>query len=341
MKRIVLCGGGTAGHIIPNIALVPYLSKYFDKIYYMGNIDGLEYKIATENNLEFYSTDVIKLQRDKLLSNIKIPFVLYKGIKQAKNILRKISPSIIFCKGGYASLPSALAGRCLNIPVICHESDMTLGLANKIISNFADATLTSFKDTIAKGNVIYTGLPIRDIIDKGNKNKLIRQLNLHMRANILVMGGSQGSQPINKALIDALPYLVKDYNIIHISGKAQSSIESDFYKNIEFVSNIQDYYDLADIVISRAGATACAEITYLRKKAILIPLPKGNSRGDQEQNANYYEKLGLVKVLQQSNLSKESLISAIKDLENSPSPQYSISKASNVEIANLISQYCR
>lgn len=339
--KIVLTGGGTAGHIMPNIALLPELKKRFEQIYYIGAKDSLEEKIAKDNLIQFFPTEVVKFQRKHILNNLKIPFVLLKGINTSKKILRKLQPSVVFCKGGYVSLPTAFAAKQLNIPVICHESDMTLGLANRLICPFAAATLTSYKKTQGKGNIIYCGTPIRDRIGKGDKNRLRSELGLPDRPTLLIMGGSMGSAVINNTVIEACGELLKTYNIVHILGNNKMDYKSRYYRNICFADNIEDYFALADIVISRAGATACAELAFLKKKTLLIPLPKGSSRGDQELNAKAYREAGAAEVLPQKDLSKESLIAAIKALSLSPSPQPKTKLASNVEIASLISKYCK
>jgi len=340
MKSIVLTGGGTAGHIMPNIALLPELRKKFDGIYYIGSHDSLEERIAEKNGIDFFAVESVKLKRDKILENFKIPFVLIKGINNAKKILKKLNPSIVFCKGGYASLPAAYAAKSLKIPVICHESDMTLGLANRLISRFSAATFTSYPETSGR-NVILVGTPIRENIGHGDREKLRGDLKLDNRPNILIMGGSLGSLAINNAVIEAADELVKTYNIIHIAGKNPIDFKNDNYRLIAFADNIEDYFALSDIVVSRAGATACAELAYLKKKTLLIPLPKGSSRGDQELNAMSYLKAGAAKVLLQKDLNKESLISAINALYSSPSPQSKVKSASCVEIVNLIEKYCK
>jgi UDP-N-acetylglucosamine--N-acetylmuramyl-(pentapeptide) pyrophosphoryl-undecaprenol N-acetylglucosamine transferase len=281
MNNILLAGGGTAGHIMPNIALLPELKKRFDNIYYTGGAGSMEEKICRRYDIPFYPTDVVKFRRDNMLKNFKVPFGLMRGIRGAKKLIRQLNPCVIFCKGGYASLPAAYAAKSLGIPVICHESDMTLGLANKLISSFATLTLTSYKETKVNGKHEFTGVPVRDNIGAGNRAKLIRELNLRDKPNLLVMGGSQGSKAINDTLLLALNTLTEKYNVIHISGKALGINRSGYY-NVPYADNIEDYYALADVVVSRAGATACAELSYLNKKMLLIPLPKGASRGDQE-----------------------------------------------------------
>jgi UDP-N-acetylglucosamine--N-acetylmuramyl-(pentapeptide) pyrophosphoryl-undecaprenol N-acetylglucosamine transferase len=341
MHSIILAGGGTAGHIMPNLALIPELRKRFDRIYYMGGADSLEEKITSDHGIEFFTVEVVKLRRDKIFSNLDIPFKLLKGIKSAKKIMKELSPEIVFLKGGYASLPVAYAAKLLRIPVICHESDMTLGLANKLISAFSEATFISFPETKAR-NAVYTGTPVRDWIKAGDKDKLMRELGLPRRPTVLVMGGSQGSKAINQAIAAAAPELVKKFNILHLTGRNKIAFTDKYYKSVEFATNIEDYFALADIVVSRAGATSLAELNSLNKKMILIPLPKGGaSRGDQELNAAYYAKSGAAYVIRQENLSKESLISAINYLYDAPSPKRILKSASNVEIVDLISKYCK
>ena len=168
MHSIILAGGGTAGHIMPNLALIPELRKRFDRIYYMGGADSLEEKITSDHGIEFFTVEVVKLRRDKIYSNLDIPFKLLKGIKSAKKIMKELSPEIVFLKGGYASLPVAYAAKLLRIPVICHESDMTLGLANKLISAFSEATFISFPETKAR-NAVYGHAGKR--LDKGGRQR--------------------------------------------------------------------------------------------------------------------------------------------------------------------------
>ena len=341
MKSIVLCGGGTAGHIMPNIALLPEFKKHYDNIYYLGGQNSLEERIASSYNIPFYHTPVIKFRRKKILNNIKIPFVMLGGIKKAKSILRQLNPCVVFAKGGYASLPAAYAAKSLGIPVICHESDMTLGLANRLISRFSTVTMTSYPDTVARGNVITVGTPIRDSIARGNKDRIIRKYNLNSKPIILVMGGSMGSKAINRVVLQAAEELLQTFNIIHISGSENNDFRAEGYINVAFASNIEDYFAAAHIVISRAGATACAELASIKKKTLLIPLPKGTSRGDQVLNAKAYQKAGAAKVLLQDDLNKDSLIMAINTLNNETSPNVNIKTASNAEIVNIIVKYSR
>lgn len=336
MKSIVLCGGGTAGHIMPNIALIDELKKTYDKIYYMGGANSMEERICKEKGITFYATEVVKFDRGNILKNFKVPLTLFKGIKQAKNILKKIKPSVIFAKGGYASLPTCIAGKSLKIPVICHESDFTLGLANKIISLFSVATFTSFDSTKVHGTKIVTGVPVRKSIFYGvgdNVGTFDNRL-----PTILVMGGSLGARAINRCLYRALDDLTKYFNVLHISGDDENIVHLNYLK-IKYAKNIEDYYAKADLIISRAGATAIAEITALNKKCLLIPLPKGASRGDQILNAEDAKKRGLAHILKQENMTKDTFISSIFKAYRDKQPQSTNKNKSNVEIVKLINKY--
>ena len=329
MKTIALTGGGTAGHIMPNIALVDELAKYYDRIVYIGG-DGIEKKIAEKYNLQFFRTDTVKLSRKNITQNFKIPFVLLKGINQAKEILDSIKPSIIFSKGGYVSLPTCYAAKSRDIPIVVHESDFSLGLANKLVSRFAEATITSFKET--KGGE-YIGNPIRKCITQGKKSVVQNRYKLKKKSNILVMGGSMGSEVLNKIIIDALPKLLQDYNVIHIAGKGyNSNIKFENYFQLEFAEDIENYFAASDLIISRAGANSLSEITANGIRNIVVPLPKGGSRGDQEENARSYQNRGLVDVLHQVDLTPQSLINAIEQAFLKPKPK----AINNEKIVSLI-----
>jgi UDP-N-acetylglucosamine--N-acetylmuramyl-(pentapeptide) pyrophosphoryl-undecaprenol N-acetylglucosamine transferase len=310
--KIVLTGGGTAGHIIPNLALVPELKKYFDAIHYIGG-DGMEKDLVKAAGLPFHSTEVIKLDRSHLLKNAKIPFVMIKAIRSATAILDTIKPDLVFSKGGYAALPTCFAARRLNIPVVLHESDMTLGLANKLTARFAKLTLTSFEET--EGGE-YIGNPVRNEIFEGKKARAVKNYLLpENRPILLVVGGSSGSAAINDAVYAALPKLTKDFFVIHIAGKnGNKDIKFSQYLQLEYAFDINDLFAAADVVVSRGGANSLSELAALGKTTLVIPLPKGGSRGDQVDNALSYHKKGLVTMLEQSLLTPDTLAENIKKL---------------------------
>lgn len=313
MKNIVLIGGGTAGHVMPNLAIAEDLRKYFDGIYYMGERGGIEETLALSHGLPFYGTDAVKLKRGAILSNISLPFKLLRAVNQAEKVLKEIKPSIVFAKGGYASLPSALSARRLGIKVIIHESDLSLGLANKLCKPFAHKVLTSFKDT-CKGEIV-VGNPVRKEIFEGKDPQIYFS---EPKPIILVMGGSKGSRAINECIKTAIDNL-SEYNIIHIVGESPVDIRRDNYYSIRYSDQIQDLYYIADVVITRGGANALSEITALGKRALVIPLPKGASRGDQCENADYYARLGFVDVLPEIEMNSDTLVDSIKKLMDKPS----------------------
>ena len=317
-KKIVLTGGGTAGHITPHLALFPYLKKDFD-CYYIGSKNGME-KSMIEPFMPFYEITTTKLKRKLSLSNLFIPFKLLKGICEAKKLLKKIKPNIIFSKGGFVAVPVVIAAHSLKIPVITHESDYTLGLANKLIKNKCKYICTSFEIT-AKGlkNGIFTGSPIRKEIFCGNKSKIYEKYDFDStKKSILFVGGSLGSQTVNNVVFQSLDILLEKYNILHIVGKGNlnNDIKKNNYVQLEFLSHIENAFDFADVVITRGGANALFELLALKKPMLIIPLGLKESRGDQILNADYFESQGFANVLKEEDLTPKSLQEKIETTFN-------------------------
>ncbi len=319
MATIILTGGGTAGHCTPNLALLPYLKNHFDKIYYIGSKNGIEKEIIQNAGIKYYSVSTAKFNRKSIKKNIKAPFKILSGIIGAKKLIKKLKPDIIFSKGGYVSVPTVIAGRIKNIPIVSHESDYTLGLANKITAKYCNKVLTSFPET-AKNlkNGIFVGPPLRkDLFDKQNIDK--NEFGFYNdKPVLLVTGGSQGSKIINQTLRQALPNIIKNYNVIHICGKGNldNSINFNGYFQTEYMSNIKKAYSVTSVCVSRCGANTSFELIALKIPCVFIPLPKGVSRGDQVLNAEYFSKLGLSFILYQNQLNKDSLIEKINDCYN-------------------------
>lgn len=327
MKTIVLTGGGTAGHIMPHLALLPELAKHFDKICYIGSIGGMEKSIiAKHKQIKYYEIPARKLNRSNMLKNLTLPFLFFKSVKQAKAILKEIKPNIIFSKGGYVSLPVVFAAKSLKIPVVAHESDLSAGLANKLCKPKVNAICTTFEDTAKKlGNKgVYTGSPIV----KNTNNTIIKK----DKPIVLITGGSLGATAINNAVFDAIQNLTKKYYVIHQVGKGKTNknIKIADYEQIEFASNMQQLMHSADIVVTRGGSNTIFELAYAQKPMLIIPLPKGASRGDQVENAKYFEKLGWAKVLYQENLSGNTLIAAINNLFESKNKYITTLKNANI-----------
>ncbi|MCL2770922.1 MAG: UDP-N-acetylglucosamine--N-acetylmuramyl-(pentapeptide) pyrophosphoryl-undecaprenol N-acetylglucosamine transferase [Firmicutes bacterium] len=354
MKTIVLLGGGTAGHVMPNIALLPDLLKDFGKIYYIGTKNSIEEKLITDyikghdvsSKLEFKTVTSQKLIRNLSPKNLTIPYSLIKGFFEARKLLKVIKPNIIFSKGGYAAVPTILAccrGRTsLRPAIIIHESDYTMGLANKICKHKATHVLTSFKETAKCKKSTHVGTAIRQELFYGKKTTSNKK-------TILIVGGSLGAKRINETVFELVKSnKLEKYNIIHITGKNKnnSKIKAANYTQIEFGSNPANIYNAADFVITRAGSNAIFEFLALKKPMLLIPLSKKESRGDQILNATALQKEGVCLVMQDEELSLDILFENIKSLENHQERlikninKSSLSKTANAEILKLIKQEC-
>lgn len=341
-KKIVLTGGGTAGHITPHLAIMPHLKKDFDFIY-IGSKNSME-QTMMEKLMPFYSIQTTKLKRKLDPSNLLIPFKLIKGICQAKKLLKQIKPNIIFSKGGFVAVPVVIAGHMLKIPIITHESDLTLGLANKLIKNKCKYVCTSFDVTSKKlKNGIYTGSPIREQIFNGNKQNIFNKFNFDAtKKNILFIGGSLGSKKINCTVFGTLDQLTKKYNVLHIVGKnnLNKDVKYPNYAQLEFINNVEDAFDFADVVVTRGGANVLFELLAIKKPMLIIPLGKDESRGDQILNANYFKQKGYANVLMEEHLNSTTLLEnidlTIKEASKLSSNMKINNKNGAKEIANLI-----
>lgn len=334
---IVLTGGGTAGHVMPNLALVSQLKKHFDKILYLGTANGIEKDILKNYpEIEFVEIPAVKFRRTFSLEIFSLPFKLISSIRKTKKILKRLNPDIIFSKGGYVAIPVAISGKKLKIPVISHESDFSMGLANKIIYHYATVMCTSFETTSRKKKMVYTGSPVRPEIFDGQGLKQKQQLGFDSRPVILVFGGSIGAMAINKLVWNNIQTLSKKYNMIHIVGRGNINdrINIQNYRQFEFVSNMQDFYAMSDIAICRSGANTVFELIATRLPALLIPLPKLESRGDQIDNARHFEKLGYFRVLEQEDATNQKFVG---EIENTLAKKDTLKKnmsTSNQSLAN-------
>ncbi len=317
MSTIALTGGGTAGHIIPSIALLDELYRYYDRVIFVGSTKELDRRIVESYGLPFFAVESVAFSRSSIIDNVKIPFALSRGVRAAKDIFCGEKPSVLFAKGGYASLPSAYAARSLDVPIVVHESDYSLGLANKIISGFAHTTLTSFPET-AGG--IYVGSPVRPSIMSADKQKARTKYGLQGYPVVTFCGGSLGAQAINDVVRASLDALSKSYHVVHLSGNGYVGTPHRNYTELGYAEDIFDIFAASDVVVSRGGANTLAELASLGKRTIVIPLPKGNSRGDQEENALSYKKRGYVHLLPQHSLTPETLLQAISSALKQPAP---------------------
>lgn len=321
-KVLVMTGGGTSGHVTPNIALLPYLKKEGYSIHYIGSRSGMEKELIMKEGIPYHGISAGKLRRYFDLKNLTDVFRVASGFFQAYSLLGRLRPSALFSKGGFVSCPVVWAAWMRKIPVIIHESDITPGLTNRLSMPFARAVCYTFPETaryIPEGKGIRTGMPIRQSLLEGDRRKG-REICGFADAKpvIMVIGGSLGSENINNAVRSILDSLLKDFNVCHICGKGNVKDELNNlkgYKQFEYVNEEQPHlYALADLVVSRAGATVLYELLALKKPNLLIPLSKAASRGDQIQNAASFEKQGYSKVLPEEELDCGSLINAIYDL---------------------------
>lgn len=322
MKKIVLTGGGTAGHVTPNIALLPALKEAGYEVQYVGSYEGIEKKLMTDLGVPYTGISTGKFRRYFDVKNFTDPFRVIKGFSETRKFLKEYKPDVIFSKGGFVSVPVIRAAAALKIPCIIHESDMTPGLANKLCIPVAKKVCCNFPETLnylPKEKAVLTGSPIRAELSKGNK---IAGLDLcGFTANkpvILVMGGSLGSLNVNKAVREALPKLLESFQLVHLCGKGkldESLLDTPGYKQFEYIDEeLKDLFAMCDIVISRAGANAICELLSLRKPNLLIPLPSSGSRGDQLLNAASFEAQGFSMMLLEENLTTEIFIQKVHEL---------------------------
>lgn len=322
MKRIVLTGGGTAGHVTPNIALLPELKRQGYDVHYIGSYEGIERKLIEEFDIPYYGISSGKLRRYFDPKNFSDPFKVIKGYKEASSLIKKLQPNVVFSKGGFVAVPVVLAAKKRKVPIIIHESDMTPGLANKICIPSATKICANFPETLKtlpEGKAVLTGSPIRRELFSGNKLAGLEFCGFTAKKPVLlIIGGSLGSQVVNDAVRAILPILLKNYQIIHLCGKGkldETLNQTEGYAQFEYIKKeLSDLLDAADVIISRAGANAICEILALRKPNILIPLSAAASRGDQILNAASFEKQGFSYVIKEEDLSKDTLMKAITEV---------------------------
>ena len=322
MKKIILTGGGTAGHVTPNLALLPALREEDFEIHYIGSYNGIERRLIEAASIPYDGISSGKLRRYFDLKNFSDPLRVLKGYFEARKLMKKYKPDIVFSKGGFVAVPVVLAAKHYKVPVIIHESDMTPGLANKICIPAASKVCCNFPETLKylpEDKAVLTGSPIREELLHGDRLAGLQYAHLSAdRPVILIIGGSLGSVTVNQAVRGILPQLLKTYQVIHICGKGnldESLIGTEGYVQYEYVDKpLRHLFAAADLIISRAGANSICEILALRKPNILIPLSAAASRGDQILNARSFEKQGFSLVLEEEAISNEVLLQTIHRL---------------------------
>lgn len=322
MKRIILTGGGTAGHVTPNIALIPGLKELGYDIHYIGSYNGIEKNLIEQFGIPYHGIASGKLRRYFSLQNFTDPFRVLKGFGEAKKLIKSLKPDVIFSKGGFVSVPVVVAGKQCHVPTIIHESDMTPGLANRLAIPSATKVCCNFPETLAhlpKEKAVLTGSPIRQELLTGSREAALKFCGLKSnKPVILIIGGSLGSVVVNNAVRAILPELLKSFQVIHLCGKGKvdEALQNlDGYVQFEYIQDeLKDLFALSDIVISRAGANAICELLALHKPNLLIPLSANASRGDQILNARSFERQGYSIVLEEEELKDSTLLDAIKKL---------------------------
>ncbi|MCH5266059.1 MAG: undecaprenyldiphospho-muramoylpentapeptide beta-N-acetylglucosaminyltransferase [Lachnospiraceae bacterium] len=341
MKRIILTGGGTAGHVTPNIALIPELQERGYEIHYIGSKTGIEKELISNFDIPYYGISSGKLRRYFDIKNFTDPFRIIKGYGEAEKWIKKIQPDVIFSKGGFVTVPVVKAAKRRHVPCVLHESDISPGLANRLCLSSATAICANFPETLEnlpKDKAYLTGSPIRSELFSGNRLKGLDFCGFTAnKPVILVIGGSLGSVRVNEAVREILPQLLENYQIIHLCGKDkidESLQGTEGYVQYEYIQKeLCDLLDAADLVISRAGANAICELLALHKPNILIPLSLEASRGDQILNAASFEKQGFSYVIKEEELTSEGLLEAVRQVDEKKQEYVAAMVASNQQDA--------
>lgn len=319
MKKIVLTGGGTLGHVTPHLSLIPHLQKAGYEVHYIGTEKGMEAdKIRTVPGVTYHAVQSGKLRRYFSWQNFIDPFKVIAGAFQSAALMGRIKPDVVFSKGGFVAVPVVFGAWIQRIPVVCHESDLTPGLANKLCAPFARKIATTFPECASAlgAKAEMTGTPLRPELFSGSRARGLSLLKFDGSKPILMMmGGSSGAQAVNKALREALPRLTEQFDVAHICGKGnldESLKDLPSYTQVEFMdAELPDALACADLVLSRAGSNALCEFQALCKPMLLVPYPKGASRGDQILNAQSLQKRGLCHVLMQEEMTADTLTDAL------------------------------
>lgn len=322
MKKIVMTGGGTGGHVTPNLALIPRLQADGWEVHYIGGANSAEQELISRvPGVTFYTVAVGKLRRYFDLKNFSDPFRVIKGVAQATAIIRRIQPNVVFSKGGFVSVPVVYGAKLNGVPVVTHESDLTPGLANKLCLPVAKVQCCTFPEAVkySKGKGLYTGTPIRPEVLRGSREAGLKRFGFNANLPVLmVVGGSSGAQAINECVRAALPKLTQSFQVLHLCGKGNADpglADVKNYAQCEYLNEeMADAYACADVVVSRAGSNSLCELLALRKPALLIPYPSSASRGDQILNAKSFESRGLSRVLDQAEMTPDTLTAAIAGL---------------------------
>ncbi|HGO3104619.1 TPA: undecaprenyldiphospho-muramoylpentapeptide beta-N-acetylglucosaminyltransferase [Staphylococcus aureus] len=324
MTKIAFTGGGTVGHVSVNLSLIPTaLSQGYEALY-IGSKNGIEREMIESQlpEIKYYPISSGKLRRYISLENAKDVFKVLKGILDARKVLKKEKPDLLFSKGGFVSVPVVIAAKSLNIQTIIHESDLTPGLANKIALKFAKKIYTTFEETLnylPKEKADFIGATIREDLKNGNAHNGYQLTGFNENKKVLlVMGGSLGSKKLNSIIRENLDALLQQYQVIHLTGKGlkDAQVKKSGYIQYEFVKeDLTDLLAITDTVISRAGSNAIYEFLTLRIPMLLVPLGLDQSRGDQIDNANHFADKGYAKAIDEEQLTAQILLQELNEME--------------------------
>ncbi|WP_078393331.1 undecaprenyldiphospho-muramoylpentapeptide beta-N-acetylglucosaminyltransferase [Shouchella patagoniensis] len=322
MKKIIFTGGGSAGHVTPNLAIIDQLDKSKWSISYIGSYEGIERELVEKAGIRYFGISSGKLRRYIDKKNVTDMVRIANGFRQARKLLKKEKPDVIFSKGGFVTVPVVAAAYSLRIPVHLHESDLTPGLANRLAKRFAKTFYTSFAETAVhfpSESTMVVGSPIRKSLFQGSRTQGLTLTDfIREKPTLLVMGGSLGAKRINESIRESLDTLLQTYQIIHICGKGQLDSELEGkrgYKQYEYVHDeLPHLLQAADLVVTRGGSNAIFEFLALHIPMLIIPLSRAQSRGDQILNAQTFVKNGYARMLEEENLTKESFLKEIHDL---------------------------
>lgn len=343
-SRIVFTGGGTAGHVTPNLALIEVLQQDGWQIDYVGSENGVEKGMTAPLNISYHAVSSGKLRRYFSWQNFFDPLKIVFGIGQAYCLLRKLKTDVVFSKGGFVSFPIVVAAWLNRIPVVAHESDLSPGLANRLSFPFVDKICVTFaaakKHFKKQEKVVITGTPIRQELFNGSKAKGLALCGFNNdKPCLLVMGGSLGSATLNNSLRQSLPALCEHYQIIHLCGKGKldtALFNQADYCQFEFANEeLADLFAASDLVVSRAGANSLYEILALEKPHVLVPLSAKVSRGDQIQNARYFKQQGISQVVDEETLTTETFLRAINEVHQNREEIITKIKGLHIESATL------
>ncbi|MCZ8535874.1 undecaprenyldiphospho-muramoylpentapeptide beta-N-acetylglucosaminyltransferase [Paenisporosarcina quisquiliarum] len=355
-KTIVLTGGGTAGHVSLNQAIIPTLEKQSFEVHYIGSKDGIELELIRDAfpHIKYHAISSGKLRRYASVKNFTDPLRVMKGLLEALLILKKVKPSVIFSKGGFVSVPVVMAGKMAKIPVVIHESDVTPGLANKIAMPFAHHIFTVFPETLKhlpSEKSSCSGSIIRSELFEGRKEAGMRLCGFEgFKPVLLIMGGSQGSVVVNEAIRSNLPRLLEKYDVIHLCGKGkvdETLKNMKGYQQFEYVTHeLPDLLHAANIIVSRAGSNSIFEFLALRKPMLLIPLSKQQSRGDQLLNAQIFKKQGWASVIEEEDVTPATFMAALDDVKSRAEHIQEVMGSSELpktpdEMVTLITSYAK